>query len=220
MLGAIFDMDGVLFPTEELKFLAYRKVFEDEFGVELTDTPQRLGLSETKAMELFLGLHNLKDGLERIPELIEKKRLTYYEILVREKFGPYEGAEDFLKQAKNSGKFKLGLATSSNRQSVDILFEKFDLRKYFDSVLTLEDIARPKPDPEIYLISARQLNIKPSGCIVFEDSNAGVEAAKRAGMKCIAVSNTAPKEQLAKADLIIAGFKNLTLFAVENELIK
>ena len=86
MNGIIFDMDGVLFPTEELKFKAYWKVFKDLYGIDIEETPERLGLAEVKVMELFLNRHNKQADLPKISELVQKKREAYYNILAKQDF--------------------------------------------------------------------------------------------------------------------------------------
>jgi len=219
MNGIIFDMDGVLFPTEGLKFKAYAQVFKNEYGLELQDTPKRLGLSETKAMELFLEILGRPEESGDIPKLTELKREAYYKILDQENFQAYEGVENFLQQLKDSGEFKIGLATSSNRKSTDILLDRFDFRRFFETVICVEDVKEPKPSPETYLLAATKLGLKPDSCLVFEDSPAGIEAAKSAGMKCAAITNGVGEDQLNKADMVIDSFNQLDIKRIQ-ELLK
>ena len=87
--------------------------------------------------------------------------------------------------------------------------ERFDFGKYFDSILSLEQVTKPKPDPEIYLLSAERLGVDPKKCVVFEDSPAGVAAAKGAGMKCVGIATGTTAEKLAAADVIIKNFNEL-----------
>lgn len=220
MNGIIFDMDGVLFPTEELKFKAYQKVFKDLYDINIQETPERLGLAEAKVMALFLNMHNKQVDLPKVPELIQKKREAYYSILAETDFKPLAGVEDFLKEIKASGLFKIGLATVSNQKSTDILMEIFGFRKYFDSILSLEHIEKPKPDPEIYLLSAERLGVAPKECVVFEDSLAGLESARRAGMCRIGVVAGAGVKQIgACANLIIKDFRDINVEEVKKLLV-
>jgi beta-phosphoglucomutase len=211
MYGAIFDMDGVLFPTEELKFKAYHEVFEREYGVNLRDTEKRLGLSETKAMELFLEIYGHSADFAKIPKLVQWKRQAYYQIIEKDNFQPYPGVEDFLKEFKNSKEFKIALATSSNRKSAEILLKHFNFMDYFDIVLSLEDVKNPKPNPEIYFLASERLGTKPEFCVVFEDSLVGLAAAKSAGMKCVAITTGVPSERLSKADLVVRSFNQVSI---------
>jgi len=212
-------MDGVLFPTEELKFKAYQQVFRDSYGIDILETSERLGLSETRVMELFLNKHGKQTDLSKVQELILKKREAYYNILAKQDFQPTAGVEDFLKEIMASGQFKIGLATSSNQKSTDILMEKFGFGKYFDLILSLEHVNKPKPDPEIYLSSAKLLEIDPKNCVVFEDSFFGLEAAKKAGMHRVGVATGISINQIrVHADLAISDFKEIKVKEIKNLL--
>jgi HAD superfamily hydrolase (TIGR01509 family) len=195
-------MDNVLFPTEGLKFQAYQRVFREHYGVQLEDTPDRVGLSERMAMSLFLERNGLAAKSGNIPALIQAKREAYYSLLEREDFAPYPGVRDLLEALRREG-WKTGLATVSDRRSMDALIDRFDFRGLFDSVVSVENVTRPKPDPEIYLLSAERLGVLPECCVAIEDSPAGVEAARRAGMKTVAVTNSVARERLAAADAVI-----------------
>jgi len=217
----IFDMDGVLFPTEGLKFMAYQEVFRTLYGIAIEETIERLGLSETKAMELFLNTYNKKIDFPKIPELIQKKREAYYNILAKQEIIPYAGAEDLLKIIKNSREFKIGLATSSDLKSTEILIKRFGFKKYFDSILSREQVIKPKPDPEVYLTSASLLKISPENCVVFEDSPTGLEAAGRAGMHKIGVTTGISKEKMQLyADLVINDFREINIEEIRSLLNK
>lgn len=97
----------------------------------------------------------------------------------------------------------MGIASNSDKKFVLNIIQNTNLLDYFKSVLTINDIKEPKPSPEIYLLSAKKMGLKPQECVVIEDSIYGIEAAKRAKMKCIAVAHTLPKEKLQKADLLL-----------------
>jgi HAD superfamily hydrolase (TIGR01509 family) len=197
--AAVFDMDNVLFPTEPMKFLAYREVFRERFGIALEDTRDRLGLSERSAMGLFLARAGIEDA--DITALITAKREAYYRILAAQEFRPYDGAGRLLEDLGRRG-WKIGLATMSDRRSTDTLLDRFEFRGWFHDVLTAESVRRPKPDPEIYSLAAQRLGVPSSQCVAIEDSPAGVEAARRAGMRVLGVTNSVPRERLG-ADAVI-----------------
>jgi HAD superfamily hydrolase (TIGR01509 family) len=198
-IAAVFDMDNVLFPTEPLKFLAYRDVFRERLGIALEDTKERLGLSERNAMGLFLA----RSGVEGadVAALIAAKREAYYRILAAREFAPFAGADRLLEDLRRRG-WKTGLATMSDRRSTDTLLDRFGFRDWFDDVLTTESVRLPKPDPEIYSLAAQRLGVSPSRCVAIEDSPAGVEAARSAGMKVLGVTNSVPRERLG-ADAVV-----------------
>jgi beta-phosphoglucomutase len=209
MYGAIFDMDGVLFPTEELKFKAYEQVFKEAYGLVLADTVERLGISETDATRLFLKLNSLPADEFVIRDLIKKKRQAYLRILGEEEFAPYPGVKNFLRALQVNGQFKLALATSSEPESTEILLARFGLKFFFAIIVTAKDVIKAKPDPQIYLLAAKMLALNPDRCVVFEDSPAGIASAKSANMKCVAITTGVSAKLLLQADLITGSFKRI-----------
>ena len=205
-------MDGVLVNTEPLKFQAYREVFKNRFNVELEDDPARLGKHEVPIVEFFLKKFGLNGN---VTEVVRQKREAYYRILDGVSLELFPDVAELLRELQVSG-MHLALATSSDRRSADTILKRFDLEKYFDVILTQEDTERKKPDPDIYLKSAARLKTDSGKCAVVEDSQVGVEAAKQAGMKCVAVTFTTERPFLNKADLIIDGFKQLTTEKIKN----
>jgi len=212
--AAIFDMDNVLFPTEALKFRAYQRVFQDVYGIRLEDTEDRVGLSEDNAFGLFLSRTGVERDAEKITDLIQAKRNAYYAILDREDFSPYPGTMGLLGGLRSGG-WKTALATMSDQRSTDSLIDRFGFRRLFDSIVSVESVRRPKPDPEIYLISAVRLGAVPERCVAIEDSPAGLEAATRAGMKTIAVTHGAFSTRRLAADLVVDGFEGIDAGRIE-----
>ncbi len=202
--AVIFDMDGVIIDSEPLKFQAYQKIFADEFGVQIADDPARLGQHETVVMNLYLKKHNLSGD---VASLIEKKRIAYYELLKNKDKKLIAGSEDFLQELKNSG-FVLALATSSDKKSMDIVLDRFTLRHYFDAVLSQEDVEHKKPAPDIYLKATKMINASPADCVVIEDTQVGIEAATKAGMKSYLVSGSFAGINAHKINLLLQGEKN------------
>jgi beta-phosphoglucomutase len=96
------------------------------------------------------------------------------------------------------------LASSGDRVKVAFGMQALSLDGTFEAVVCGNDVTRSKPDPEIYLLAAQRLQLSPAACVAIEDAPAGVESAKRAGMRCIAVTNSVTREQLRQADLIVA----------------
>lgn len=110
-------------------------------------------------------------------------------------------------QGMNAG---IALASSAPSENIHFILSSLRIAEYFDCVASGDDVKKGKPDPEIFLLAARRLGIPAGRCIVIEDATAGVEAAKAAGMKCIAVTNTHPREALAKADLVTDNLEKIT----------
>jgi beta-phosphoglucomutase-like phosphatase (HAD superfamily) len=98
--------------------------------------------------------------------------------------------------------------------NVDFIVDRLELRSYLETILTGDEVSHAKPDPEIYLKTAAKLGLAPAACVAFEDSFVGIEAAKRAGMKCVGVASTFPAEELRRethADLVVPGFEAVSL---------
>ena len=205
--AVVFDKDGVLADSEAINIQSAFEVFGAHgYGLRPEDR------------SLIVGRH----PIDYVPELArrfdigEDRRRTMiaeqdviYTRAWQEQGRLLDGAREALDVARRRG-FHVGLATSSSRREVQEFLERFDLGRCFDATLTLDDVTRAKPDPEIYLATARQLKIEPSEMLVIEDSEHGVRAAKSAGATCIAVHNPhISAECTAEADAHIPSLTEL-----------
>ncbi len=181
----IFDMDGLLFDTELLYFECYKKAAAEDglhFTYELFESC--VGISRDDAAR-FIRQHfgpqtDIQKMYVRTGEIFEEYLASDGEI----RFRP--GAKEAVEFFYNRG-LKLGLASSNITRWVMFLLEKKNIKKYFSSVTTSDDVFRPKPDPEVYLKSAQKLGADVSQCLVFEDSVAGATAAITAQMRTCVV---------------------------------
>ena len=123
---------------------------------------------------------------------------------------------DFMLILYNEG-FPIAIASSNNRKIVDAVVKKFRLDKYMKFIISGEEVKKGKPDPEIFLTAAKKIDVSPQGCLVIEDAENGVKAAKAAGMKCIGLKNIGSGNQnLSEADLVVNSFKELNLNIIKN----
>jgi HAD superfamily hydrolase (TIGR01509 family) len=136
--------------------------------------------------------------------LVEKERVSY-NALVEGKMKSVPGVIDAIK--KLSKKYKMALATSSKLEEAEKVLSYFKIKKYFDEIITVDDVKNGKPDPEIYLLAAKRLNVPVEECVVFEDAAHGVDAAKAAGMRVVAVTTNLSVEKLNDADMILDNFE-------------
>jgi HAD superfamily hydrolase (TIGR01509 family) len=132
---------------------------------------------------------------------IRRKQARYY-TLAAGRLQPFPGVLALLIGLRQHG-YRLGLASSGNREKVAFGMQALGLHGTFDAIVTGDDVTASKPHPEIYRVAAGRLALYPSACVAIEDAPAGVEAAKRAGMRCIAVTNSVARGQLQAADLIV-----------------
>jgi len=112
------------------------------------------------------------------------------------------------------GGFKLALASSAPRENIDLVNSELDLQRYFDCIISGRDVTESKPSPQIYLLAAEKLGAEAKDCVVIEDSPFGVKGAKAAGMKCLAIANTHPKQDLQEADMVVNSIENVDLITL------
>ncbi|OGY22830.1 MAG: hypothetical protein A2172_01925 [Candidatus Woykebacteria bacterium RBG_13_40_15] len=206
--AVIFDMDGTMInnmPYHKKTWLEFCK----RYGLSLTEEEFKNKYSGKKNDQIFKGLFNKNLSQEEINKYTEEKEQMYrdlYSPLIKE----VDGLSDLIGMLKTS-RIKLAIATTAPEKNRDLALKKLDLLGAFDVIVGDEEVKHGKPDPEIYLITAKKLQVAAEKCMVFEDSPPGVEAAKRAGMKVIGILTTHSKEELNKADLVINNFSELKL---------
>lgn len=204
--AAIFDLDGVIVDTARFHFLAWKRLAE-ELGFSFTqrDNERQKGVSRMESLEVLLEVGGIT-GLspERKEELATKKNEWYKEFLYE--MTPAEllpGAKDFLEYLRLRG-VRVALASAS--KNAPIILEKLNITKLFDAIVDGNSVSKAKPDPEVFLQAAERLGIPASQCIVFEDAQAGVEGAKRAGMRVVGIGE---REILKKAEIVVSGFPEI-----------
>lgn len=197
--AAIFDLDGVIVDTARYHYLAWKRLAA-EFGVDLT--PERneelKGLSRRESLEEILKLGNIKmSSADKEKHEARKNEwfVEYIHAMKPEEIFP--GVKPMLQQLGKDG-YKLALASSSkNAHSVINLL---GIANEFDVVVDGGMVTHAKPNPEIFLLAAKMLQVHPMHCVVFEDAAAGVEAAISAGMKCVGIGSP---QRLSKANAVI-----------------
>jgi beta-phosphoglucomutase family hydrolase len=206
--AVIFDMDGVIAETEHVHIGAEKQTML-KYGIEISEDELH-EYTGTTAKVMFTSLiekYKLNTTFDRIFK--EKEEILFR--LLEEDVQPTKGVIDLLRKLKKM-KIKLAVASSSHKRMIEYVLKKLKIIDLFDSIVGAEDIDRSKPDPEIFLISAKRLNVKPEECTVVEDSKLGVEAAKKAGMKCLGYVNpSSGKQDLSKADFVADDFCRLDI---------
>jgi beta-phosphoglucomutase len=207
----IFDVDGVLVDSNAfhlgkwIDFFRAHSIPFDENQIRNTV----LGPPSAVIFRHFLGNDLTPEQLAEFSRELEEN--------FRREIGPharaFPGVQRFIEECHGMG-IAMAVASAGVSGNVNFLVAALGLRKYFREVLSVDDITHGKPDPEIYLTTAARLGVTPHDCAVFEDSFVGIEAAKRAGMKCVAVASTFPADALARqshADLIVPSFESVSL---------
>lgn len=198
--AVLFDMDGVLVDSEELIYLAARQMFK-EHGISVTreDFIPFIGTGENS----YLGNVAKK---YRFPIDINRDKARTYKIYARiapQHLRILPGVRSFIRECKKK-KLRLAVATSADEVKMTINLKAAGLYTgIFDTSVNGLEVVHKKPHPEIYLKAAEKLNVEPSACLVVEDAVNGIEAARAAGAKCLAVTNSFSATELAKADWIV-----------------
>lgn len=210
MKGVLFDMDGVLVNNLEVHREAFMEFFR-RYGVKRTfeDLSRVFGMGNDDIMGELMP----RDVVERvgIRELGHEKEAIYREIYAPT-ITPQAGLVAFLESLK-SNNLLCAVGSSGYRLNVNFVLEKCNIEPYFKAIVAGDEVTRCKPDPEIYLTAATKLGLQAEECIVFEDAEAGIEAAKRAGLKVIALATTFSREflQTTDADYIIDDFRDIDI---------
>lgn len=208
--GVLFDMDGVLVNNLEIHRQAFAEFFR-RYGVERTF--DELSRVFGKGNDDIMGELMPADVVERvgIRQLGYEKEAIYREIYAPI-ITPQPGLLAFLAECEREG-LRSAVGSSGYKANVDFVLDKCNIRRYFEATVAGDEVTRCKPDPEIYLTAAAKLGLDACECIVFEDAEAGIEAAKRAGMKVVALATTFDREFLATtdADMIIGNFRDISV---------
>lgn len=205
--GCIFDLDGVIVDTAHYHFLAWKRL-ANELGYDLTEEEnERLkGVSRMQSLQIVLDLAGVTLNEAQKKILADKKNSWFVEYV--ERMTPDEifpGVLNLIRELKAEG-IRIGLASSS--KNAKTVIRLLDIQDEFEAIVDGSMILNTKPNPEIFLKTARQLKLDPQTCVVIEDAEAGVEAALSAGMKCIGVGSPA---LLGKADKVCATTTEITL---------
>lgn len=213
--AVVFDMDGVLTDSEPLINSAAVAMFEERgLVVKPEDFRPFVGTGENR----YLGGVAERYGL--VLDIREAKRRTYeiYLELVPHQLRAFPGAVALVEACRAAG-LKVAVASSADRIKIDANLHQIGLPpRTWDGIVTGDDVEHKKPAPDIFLAAAQCLGLAPGACVVVEDAVNGIEAAKSAGMRCVAVAQTFPVEQLGQADLIRPGMGDVTVKDLCGEL--
>lgn len=219
--AVIFDMDGVLVNSNPyhlakwVDFLNHHHIsYQEEELPELI-----LGKRNDTAFRHFLGPDLTPEESKRLSEELEETFRRVFKPHAR----PLPGLDALIKECHAAG-VPMAVASSAVRTNIEFVVDALGYRPYFRTMVSGDEVAHAKPDPEIYLKAAKLLGIDPADAVGFEDSYVGIGAVKNAGMKCVAIASTFPIEKLVPlADLVIPTFEEVnleklrTLFVTEGE---
>jgi beta-phosphoglucomutase len=206
LLAVIFDMDGVLVDSYRAHHESWRALAE-EHGI---------GMSEARFAELFgrtsreiIGELWRPGMSEQRIAAMDARKEGFYRAILEENFPAMDGAVALIDSLVAAG-FALAVGSSGPPENIELSLQKLGRAQCFGACVTGMDVARGKPDPEVFLLAAERLGVKPSQCAVIEDAPAGIAAARAAGMTAMALTGTALAAKLGTAHLVVDSLRELT----------
>lgn len=204
--GFIFDLDGVIVDTAKYHFLAWQELAKS-LDIEFTEeeNEQLKGVSRVRSLEKILAWGNKTISQELFNNLMGKKNEEYLSYIAE--MDDNEILPDVPRVLSTLKQQQQPIALGSASKNARTILERVNLLSSFDAIVDGNDVSKAKPDPEVFLIAAKQINIRPEDCIVFEDSVAGVEAANTANMVSIGIGS---KSVLGHADYVFKDFTEIS----------
>ncbi|TDB67069.1 beta-phosphoglucomutase [Arundinibacter roseus] len=209
--ACLFDLDGVIVDTAQYHYIAWRETAQS-LGFDLTHAQNELlkGISRMESLDIILAIGNVELDLETKVQLATVKNFRYLELC--QQMTPDDvlpGVREFMDSLRSAG-IKMGLGSAS--KNAETILKRIEMLDYLEIIVDGNRITKGKPDPEIFLMGAEDLDVLPEECVVFEDAVAGVQAAKAGGMKAIGVGDPTI---LTEADFVISTFKSLDLKVIQ-----
>ena len=204
--GFIFDLDGVIVDTAKYHYLAWKKL-ANHLGFEFTKEQNELfkGVSRKRCLEILLDIGNREATQVEFDTWMVEKNVDYLKYI--ENMDASEILPDVPKILEYLKKNNIPIALGSASKNAQPILGKVNLLHYFDTIVDGNNVTKAKPDPEVFLLAAKQLGVDASDCVVFEDAVAGVEAANAAKMISIGIGE---KEVLSEAQFIFKDFTEIS----------
>lgn len=210
--GCIFDLDGVIVDTARYHFMAWRRLAKElGFVFTLEDNEALKGVSRMASLEILLSKGGITVSEKEKEILAARKNGWYLEFISGMK--PDEILPGSVKLLKALRKEGILTAIGSASKNAGTILDGIGLREMFDVIIDGNKISKAKPDPEVFLRGAAEMGLNPSACVVFEDAQAGIEAALAGGMKCVGVGSP---ELLGRASIVIPGLEKITIKQLRN----
>jgi len=205
--ACLFDLDGVLVDTARYHYLAWKRLAHElGFDFSRRDNERLKGVSRDRSLEILLEIGRLSVDAAAKRELAEKKNRWYVESISHmDETEVLPGGRPFLEELRRAG---IRTALGSASKNAMTILRRTQLVDLFDAIVDGTKTARAKPDPEVFLLGARELQVEPQHCVVFEDAAAGIEAALRARMYCVGVGS---REALNQAQLVVGSLAEMTV---------
>lgn len=207
--AVIFDMDGVIAMTARIQSSAESEVFA-KIGIHITSQKILKRYSGFKDIDMFEDVLRRNKSKEDSQTLREQKWKLVYKEINKNGVPVIPGVIDLIERLTSAG-YPLSIASATNLKFIQTVLKKLKIARKFKVVTSGDEVTSGKPNPEIFILTAHKLKIMPAECLVIEDAPSGVEASNRAGMKCLAITTTAKREELRNTEKAIDSFDELTV---------
>jgi HAD superfamily hydrolase (TIGR01509 family) len=202
-LAILWDMDGTIIDTKASHFITWQTVLHRHgYDLDRDVYDANFGRNTRTILPLFLGF----DPDEALLQTLLHEKETLFREVAPKKAALIPGVKTWLREAR-ANHIPQAIASSGSLKNIRTMMESFDLIHYFDALVPGHDLPA-KPEPDVFLLAAKALDTPPESCLVIEDAIAGLQAARKAGMHCIAVATSHAREKLAFADLVIDHFEH------------
>lgn len=213
--GAIFDIDGVIINTVPLHFKAWKKMFA-EYRIDFSKQDYETKVDGKPRIE---GAKAILTSLtrEELKQACDKKNNFFHKLLEKGNIDIFESSISLIKQLKKRG---IKTASASSSKNADAILKKIKLYDIFDATVSGLDLKKGKPDPEMFLTAAKKLGLSPKECIVFEDAQVGIEAAKNGKFLCVGINRRNKSKILKSADILVKDLGEINVSDLEDLFIK
>jgi beta-phosphoglucomutase family hydrolase len=203
--GIIWDLDGVIVDSAPFHFEAWREFAAVKGRVYTEEDFRKTFGMRNEDILLYIFEEKLEQG---VLETWSDEKEGRFRDLIRGSVEPLPGVMTLVRALDMAG-YQQAIASSTPLENIHLILNSLAILDFFDAIISGEDVARGKPDPEAFLKAARVMSLDPERCLVIEDAAVGIEAAKRAGMKSIGVTNTLPRKKLALANRVVRSLEEV-----------
>jgi HAD superfamily hydrolase (TIGR01509 family) len=206
----LWDMDGVIVDSHSFHFAAWQETFAKR-GITFTegDFTKLFGTRNDFIVSNVMG----KELLQEDVRIVLQEKEEAFRRKATGNIKAFPGAVRLMNSIKK-GNFKLGLVSSAPMENINLVIGELSLDGLFDCIVFGQEVSESKPSPLIFLLAAQKLEVAPNDCLAIEDSPLGIKAAKTAGMKCLAITNTHPRQELEEADKVVDSLENVDLITL------
>jgi len=217
LYGLIFDVDGVIADTEAVNARVSIKVFADLFDLDVVreDFEAGLGRGAEEYVKAGARAHGMELTDEQVEQATQLRQEYFLKILSEEPLPPFPGVMELMNEVMQKEDFRVAIATSGTLEKSRAVLNAVGVPYQKMVYINGNDVKHKKPDPELFLTAAEKIGIEPAHCVVIEDAPNGVQAAKAAGAKCIAVTNSTSATNLDEADLVCDSLEKIDLEMIQ-----